>query len=284
MRSFFCLCVLLWSSLVCADTSMWSVSKQGHTLYLGGTVHVLSASDYPLPEQFDRAYRKADSLVFETDIDVVSGMAFQQQMMAAMIYRDGRTLRTELKPETFSVLSQYCASVDLPIENILPFKPAMATLIMTFYELNRLGMAESGVDAHYHQRAKRDGKPLGQLETAQQQLEFITSMGLGQEDELILSTVRDMQELPVMMAQLKTAWRRGDRRQLIELGIAPMRDEFPALYDSLLLDRNRAWLPQIEAMMASPQTELVLVGALHLVGEDGLLQQLAQRGYTIQAL
>ena len=82
------------------------------------------------------------------------------------------------------------------------------------------------------------------------------------------------------------AWargREGDKAALVSLGIEPMQEEFPAIYHSLLVDRNQAWLPQVDAMLQTAETELVLDGALHLVGEDGLLAELARKGYTVQA-
>jgi uncharacterized protein YbaP (TraB family) len=80
------------------------------------------------------------------------------------------------------------------------------------------------------------------------------------------------------------AWRSGDMAALDELEAAPLRNEFPQIYRSLLLDRNDAWLPQIESLAQSQPVELLLVGALHLVGEDGLLAALAARGYSVRQL
>ena len=80
------------------------------------------------------------------------------------------------------------------------------------------------------------------------------------------------------------AWRSGDLEALEELAGTPLREQFPRVYQSLLVARNNAWMPQIESMAGSPEIELVLVGALHLAGEDGLLAQLARRGYLIRQM
>ena len=284
LRVFVFCYLVLSSSLLVAETSLWAVSKNNTKIFLGGTVHVLSASDYPLPAAFEQAYQQASRLVFETDITQVNSLGFQQRMMAATIYTDGRTLRSELSASTWLKLEQYCARVDFPLSDIQLFKPGMASLILTIYELDRLGMADTGVDSYFYQQALVDSKTLGQLETPEQQLAFIATLGAGQEDELMLSTIRDMQELPDMMTALKAAWRTGDTQALEALGLVPMQQDFPALYKSLVLNRNLAWLPKIEAMLATPEVELILVGALHLVGEDGLLEQLSRRGYNIQSL
>ena len=70
----------------------------------------------------------------------------------------------------------------------------------------------------------------------------------------------------------------------MNLGITPLLKDFPDIYQSLLVDRNNNWLPQIEAMFDSKDTEFVLVGALHLVGKDGLLQRLEAAGYKVTQL
>ncbi len=282
MRNFFLLGLFLLAGNVLAETSLWQVSKGDSKLLLGGTVHVLSASDYPLPGLFEEAYRQSSRLVLETDMEAINSPAFQQKMMMAMAYSDGRTLRSELSASTYQILEKYAASVQFPLDSFQHFKPTMVSLVLTVYELGRLGMAETGVDGYFAERAMADGKPLGQLETAEQQLSYIASMGLGQEDELILSTVSDMQALPEMMTALKSAWRRGDNKALAQLGIVPMQDEFPELYQNLLVERNKRWMPQIEALLQTQETELILVGALHLAGDDGLLRQLSKRGYSVQ--
>ena len=55
-------------------------------------------------------------------------------------------------------------------------------------------------------------------------------------------------------------------------------------YDRLLIERNRTWLPKIEALFARPRPAFVVVGAAHLVGPDGLLQMLKAKGYKVEQL
>ena len=86
------------------------------------------------------------------------------------------------------------------------------------------------------------------------------------------------------LSALKAAWRKGDNRELIKVALAPWLADFPELYQSLLVKRNTAWLPQLEAMLASPEVEYVLVGALHLVGKDGVINMLESRGYQVEQL
>ncbi|HHH49219.1 MAG TPA: TraB/GumN family protein [Gammaproteobacteria bacterium] len=274
------LCLVLPSAAL-AGTSLWQVRDGDRVMYLGGTVHVLAAADYPLPEAFDRAYEQADRLVFETDMQAINSPAFQLQMMQRLTYNDGRSLKDELGARAYGALQAYSHKRGLPMAMLEQFRPAMVSLVIVMTELERLGINGTGVDEHFYRRARNDGKAVGQLETPQAQLAFIAGMGRGQEDALILNSLRDAEQVAEMMAGMKAAWRSGDLAQLAKLGLEPMRRDYPGLYKELLVKRNQAWLGKLERMLKNPDTELVLVGAMHLVGREGLLEQLRARGYKI---
>lgn len=267
-----------------ASSSVWEVTKGNNKLYIGGTIHVLSTSDYPLPAAFEKAYNQSVRLVLETDMQEVQSPAFQQTMLQAMMYTDGRDLKQVLSKETYQSLAEFCASRGILLASFTKFKPGMVTMVMTVSELQRLGLSGAGVDEYFSLKAVKDQKPLGQLETAEAQIAFLSEMGSGQEDEMIAYSLRDINELPQLMASMKDAWRRGDMAQLEKIALIPLKKDFPDVYESLLVTRNNAWLPQIDAMLKTSDVELILVGALHLVGEDGLLDQLKDKGYEIRKL
>ncbi|HFE32647.1 MAG TPA: TraB/GumN family protein [Gammaproteobacteria bacterium] len=275
------LCLALPVTAVLAETSLWQVRDGERVMYLGGTVHVLAAADYPLPDEFDQAYEQADRLVFETDMQAINSPAFQLQMMQRLTYNDGRSLKDELGARAYGALQAYSRKRNLPMAMLEQFRPAMVSLVIVMTELERLGINGTGVDEHFYRRARNDGKAVSQLETPQAQLEFIAGMGQGQEDALILNSLRDAEQVAKMMSGMKAAWRSGDRAQLVKVGLEPMRHDYPGLYEDLLVKRNQAWLGKLERMLKDPDTELVLVGAMHLVGQEGLLEQLRARGYEI---
>jgi uncharacterized protein YbaP (TraB family) len=160
----------------------------------------------------------------------------------------------------------------------------MLAVTLTMVELQCLGMGGTGVDLFYQAQALNDHKRLGQLEAVEEQIGFLATLGEGYENELISYTLRDIKDLPRTMQLIKAAWRQGDMRRLEELALAQLKQEFPPLYQTLIVKRNKAWMPRIEAMLKTGEVEFVLVGALHLVGDDGLLAQLAARGYQVQKL
>ncbi|WP_156820906.1 TraB/GumN family protein [Dasania marina] len=276
--------LMAYASLTQAAAPVWKISHGDKQLYLAGTVHVLAQQDYPLPAAFDRAYQAASHLVFETDMGAMQGQGFQAELLQAMSYRDGRSLSSVLAPATYQALRQYAGSRGLDIAHMDGFKPSMVIMSLTLAELKRLGLGEIGVDAFFYGKARSDNKSTGQLESVAQQLDFIATLGEGREDEFVQYSLSDMESLGAMMRQLKQAWVRGDVATLNRIALLPLQQDFPSIYHSLIVQRNQAWMQSLQALLHSAPTELVLVGALHLVGEDGLLEQLAKKGYTVEAL
>lgn len=281
MRFLILLC-LAFSFQTFAETTLWKVSKGNSELFIGGTIHVLSLADYPLPKEFSKAYKQSQRIIFETDIAAMANPKIQKQLMQRMTYQSGKMLKNDITAETYKTLSDYLASVGLSIKMYNQFKPSMIVITLLMIELQRLGMAEAGVDSYFNSQASVDGKLLGQLETVQVQLDVLENLGKGQEDAMILSTIDEMKELPLVMEKIKKAWRKGNTSGLEKIGISPMKIDYPDLYRLLLVSRNNAWVPKIEALLLTPEVEFILVGALHLVGQDGVISQLKQLGYKVE--
>lgn len=276
---------LLISAGTQADSSVWRVSSGSNVLYLGGTVHLLRPSDYPLPTEYEDAYLDSDELYFETDITAMTtDLNIQVQMLQRLTYQDDRTLRTVLSTEAYDALNAYAMSTGLPLMMLEKMKPGLLISTLQVLEFQKLGFTPQGVDAFFNSRAMGDGKNTGALESIEEQIGFIAAMGEGNESEFVLLSIADLEDTEQMMAQMISAWRSGNARQLKELFVDDMRDQAPEVYDSLLRQRNLKWMPQIEAMLRDNDKEFVLVGAAHLVGEDGLLEMLQARGYDVSQL
>lgn len=279
-----CLCVSFSIDPAFSDSAVWKVTSGNNEVYLGGTVHLLRPSDYPLPQEFEQAYRASSKVYFETDLGVMADILIQTQILEQLSYLDERTLKTVLSEEAYSALADYLASIGMPILMMEKFKPGMVISTLQVLEFQRMGFTSQGVDAFFMMRARSDGKFLGQLETVMEQIGFLSSMGEGNESEFILFSLEDLEEIPQVIESMITAWREGNNDRLAELFVDEMLVQAPALYDSLLKQRNLNWVPQIEEMLRDSDTEFVLVGAAHLVGSDGILELLATKGYSVGQL
>ncbi len=267
-----------------ADSPVWKIDSAQGSLYLAGTIHILRASDYPLPSAFDRAYAESELLAFETDIMAAQRPDFSRQVKQVMTLPAGTSLQQLLKPETLQRLQSYLEANQMSLQQFARMKPAMIAITLTLRELIKLGAGIHGVDQFYFVKAISDGKKIHALETSQQQLEFLGRMGEGQENLFMQQSLDDIEQLQTLFNDMVSSWRKGDSEQLQALFVDPMREKFEPIYQQLLVQRNNNWMPQIIDMLNTPQTEMVLVGSAHLLGEDGLLQLLEQQGYKVVQL
>jgi uncharacterized protein YbaP (TraB family) len=267
-----------------AESSVWKVQKGASVIYLGGTIHLLRPADFPLPLEFKKAYRAADAVVFETDIAALNSPAIQQQIMSKGMYADGSTIEQYLSAKTNRLLRDYCEKSGIPFTSLKQFKPSIISLMLTLVELSKLGVAQEGVDKYFYQLAKKDKKLVAGLETVEQQINLLVRMGKGNEDAFIAYSIDDLKTTRQKYTAMLRAWKRGEEKKLNALIVEPTRKKMPTLYQELLVDRNRNWLPMIEAYSKTPEKELVLVGVGHLVGEDGIIAALKNKGYTVEKL
>ena len=275
---------LALGTAIFADSAVWQIASGSSKVYLGGTVHLLRPSDYPLPREFELAYQASSEIYFETDLTAIADISVQTQMLNQLTYQDERTLQTVLSAEAYYTLANYVTDIGMQMTMIERFKPGMVISTLQVLEFERLGFTLQGVDTYFANLASRHGKPIGQLETVMEQIGFLSSMGEGNESEFILFSLEDLEGVPSVIENMITAWREGNNDRLAELFVNEMQTEAPALYDALLKQRNLNWIPKIEQMLEDSETEFVLVGAAHLVGRDGLLELLSAKGYLVRQI
>ena len=283
MRLLVSFCLLVWS-LSGYSASVWKVTQGERTLYIGGTLHLLSPNDFPLPDAYAEAYNEASKLVFETDIAGLNSPAFQQDTLSLLTYQDGTQLSDVLSPDTYNALASHLASRDLSIDAFASYTPALVSVTLSIVELRNLGLTSQGVDEFYYFKAMMDNKQLDWFETPQQQLTFIQSMGDGDEDQIIRYALEDVKKIKESIGDLKVFWREGDMNAMEATSMKEFEASFPDVFDTLLTERNKNWLPMLTTLMNSPETEFVLVGTMHLAGDKSVLALLAEQGYHIEQL
>lgn len=275
----------LFSPLSNADAMVWKVSNQDGELYLGGTIHMLRESDYPLKPEYTQAFNDSDVIVFETDVMGAMGLDFQQQLMMQMSLPPGKTLQSVLNPNTYARLEKFATSRNIPIEMLQSFKPSMAILTITQIELQKIGVStQSGLESHFTNKAIAAKKSIGSLETLDEQMAILASMGEGYENEYVNGSLDDLDSLEKEFTSLIKAWKNADLTTIDNKMTQLMKDEFPQLYNNLLVKRNFNWLKQINKLIKSPEKEFILVGAAHLAGADSVQNLLIAQGYKVEKL
>jgi uncharacterized protein len=262
--------------------TFWEVKGRTNTVYLLGSVHMLKPDDSMLPAEMLQAYERCQAVVMELDLNEVSGDTLVGSSLELAMLPEGQSLGDVLGPELYADLAAHGKRVGLEPELMDRFQPWFAALVLEQAALGKSGFeAGAGVDEQFAQRAQADGKPIIALETADEQLGFFAHLSMDQQRQYLRATLKDLDTEGSDAAVMVAAWQRGDSVELERL----MRKESannPELFRMLTTDRNRRWLPKIVDMLREDQDYLVIVGALHLVGNDGLVALLKSRGFEVE--
>ncbi|MGA2024285.1 MAG: TraB/GumN family protein [Steroidobacteraceae bacterium] len=279
---------LFWSiaGSVLADAghhSFWSVKGAHNTVYLLGSVHVLKPAESDLPPDSLRAYAGAKALVMELDLNNVTVESMLGSSLAEETLPEGQTLAGVLGPDAYAKFTTHLEPLGVEPEFFSQFQPWFAAISLEQLELAKQGFESgSGVDEQFAQRAQTDHKPIIALETMEQQLGIFSHLSLDEQRRFLLYTLEDEEGSANSTDAVITAWRSGDTKALERL-LTESFAEYPELLRMLTTDRNHAWLPTINGLLKEDQDYLVVVGALHLVGRDGLVELLEREGYhTVQ--
>lgn len=263
------------------SVSMWSVAGATNRVYLLGSVHLLRSEDYPLPSVIYDAYADAETLVMEMDMDDLDPFEAQRIVRELGMLTDGRTLKDLMDAEDYARAEELAARADVPLQVVSASEPWLAAITIEQLVLARMGFdPDYGVESHLTARAVSDNKVIEGLETVREQLEFLDNMSLEAQQSLLLQALEDSIELEQLMDDLILAWRRGDVAFIEENMLLAARDE-KELYETVVVKRNRNWVERLDTLLADDDDYLVVVGVLHLIGEDGIPAMLARRGFEV---
>ncbi|WP_429149136.1 TraB/GumN family protein [Aeromonas rivipollensis] len=279
------LSLLLWLLLplnAYADPAFYRISKGSEQHWLLGSIHAGKPSLYPLPDPVERAWQQSRALVMEVDMTHIS-QAQWQEMGAITRLVDGKTLKDHLPMDLYRRTLIAAGQNGLNESMLAPLRPWFAAITLTQAALERTGYrGEFGVDQHFAKRANDGGKPIVGLETLLEQLGYLASVGDNQ-TLMLESTLDELPELEKGFAEVMAAWQNGDQATLINLlkeEMAPPKLQ-AWLEQTLLAERNRNWVKKWPGL---PNESFIVVGALHLYGEQGLLALLEQQGWRITPL
>jgi uncharacterized protein len=267
-----------------AASPVWVIHGPHAIVYLAGSVHLLPAQNSSLPGAFDRAYTDSKKLVMELDMGKIDAMAVAGWMSEHGTLPEGTTLRSIVGDARYQRVSAAAGELNAPIDLLNGQAPWVVGLELADLEYMHEGFdPQQGVEEQLVRRAQTDAKATDGLETIDEELSGLA--GLSHDDQLRLldQTLDDLKESQQEMQEILTAWRHGDAAQLSALLGREYR-AFPALYRPLVTERNKRWVPKIEQLLNGSENTMVVVGALHLVGDGGLLELLRRDGFTATQL
>jgi uncharacterized protein YbaP (TraB family) len=261
---------------------LWKVQSGPRVLYLAGSVHALSADVYPLAPAFEQAFAAADTLLEEINLEQSGLLALGPMLLSKAMYQDGRTFHSVVSKETADLVATHLKGTPMASELIRPMKPWMVMLLLSAMQVQQAGLnPELGLDKYFFDKAAAAGKSVIGLETAESQIDRFDMMPETLQEQLLRSALDELDVNRKELATVVAAWRRGDAAA-IERGVLGGFKKYPAAYQSLIVERNQNWMPQLEKCLARTTPCMVVVGAGHVVGPDGLLTLLRKKGYRVE--
>jgi uncharacterized protein len=264
-------------------STLWQVKGAHNSVYLMGSIHVLPASAYPLHPALQIAFNRSQRVVFEVDLNTVSQQSVLREFEEVGVYPPGDSLEHHVSPQTIKLVKQVMATLGISYQKAKRFKPALLGELITSRYTELAGFREDlGVDRYFYYQAKDTRKPVMGLETVRDQARVLSSDDSSGESRLV-EAIASLPSAKAILDQLVDAWKAGRINTLDRL---LNQDEWsdPESFQSMFLQRNRKWLPQIESFLSGDSNYLVIVGSGHLVGDHGLVRALQERGYQVKQL
>ena len=261
---------------------LWKVSKGSSSVYVLGSIHYLRSENYPLKKAILDAFETSKRLVLEIDLNATSGQAAQRLMLEKALFRDGTSLPQNISAETYQLAAERATQLGIDMGIFNPMKPWFAAINLIAIKLKALGLdPRRGVDQYLAGEAKRRGKPISGLETLDFQIGLLDQLSKQNQEAMLRETVSELDLLDRNIDEIVRSWMEGDETVLAKLLLAGMVD-FPEIHQKVIVERNRRWVPEIEKLLEQGSGALIVVGAAHLVGRDGVIEMLKTKGYSVE--
>lgn len=261
---------------------LWRVQGPSSSHFLMGSVHLLPRSAYPLPQAFELAWQQTSGLVLETDL-----AALNDPVLQARLFGDGQSpngLATEIPAALYEQVRAALRAASLPDILCDAFRAWLCAMTLGVQGFLQAGMDPGlGLDQHFHQRALADGRPMQWLESPQEQIALFAGMPDDMARRFLAAAVADADRPELQPDALVRNWRANDQRAMLAL-VQRMEQETPGIHERLLAQRNHQWMRALEIRLGDSRPWLVVAGAAHFVGPQGLVEQLRARGYRVEAV
>ena len=276
-----------WSNATDANVSsqglMWKASSPHSTIYLLGSIHLASPDMYPLPRHIEEAFRRSSVLVVEVDLNKIDQSKLQPLLMSKGMYPFNDSLWNHVSPETKTLVTRFCNENGLPSEAFARIKPWLAIVMASTLPMQTSGMtAELGIDKHFLNLA-RNTMRVEQLETAEMQLRLMADIPESKQEQYLAATIKSAPLSQQLIMEFKSAWMTGDAQKLDTL-ISGAWDGASGLQEKMFASRNPHMADAAEQCLKNNQRCFVVVGAGHLVGNQGVVQLLQDRGFKVEQL
>jgi len=264
---------------------LWKINSKTSTVYLLGSIHLFRKENYPLNPRIENAFEQSDVLAVEANITDV-GKVDVGRFMEIAFYPENETLEKHVSKETYEFVKKELGGLGIPPELINKQKPWFLAATLESLELLKLGYTpDSGIDMYFLSKAKGK-KRIVELESLDDQLNFLSRLSDQDQELFLLSTVKDLDVLSKDMDQLINVWTSGESRSVESILTKSLAEDrrLTSIYEKLVYERNGNMTLRIEDLLRIKGTCFVIVGAGHLVGDRGIVEILKRKGYLVEQL
>lgn len=280
--------VTLLLALTCAysanaEPALWHISDADSDIYILGTIHVLPSDLDWRTGAIDEAFGSAGTVWFEAPAnDPAAAIEMLTLVQQYGLNPPGTSLSSRIDPDTLSRLNQFAAEAGLPLATLEPLRPWLAAITLTAAYVQSHGFdPESGVEAQLWPIATERGKKLSYFETLEEQIRFFADLPGDVEVGLFEQTVLEYTESSDALDALVTAWQTANLGEIDRLVNGEMRDQAPEIYDVVIAQRNARWVEKIQSLLKDSGSHFIALGAGHLAGEEGVIEQLRAAGIPV---
>lgn len=269
-------------ALAAGKVPMWKAVLGSSEVYLLGSIHVADQSFYPLDPALETAFGQSSRLVVEVDASGVNQESLMGLLTVKGLYAEGDSIQKHLSAGVMADLAAYMDKLGFPMEFIERMKPWAAYMMVEQMEMQQMGLdPELGVDMHFIEKARKTGKPISELESAEAQLDLLAGFDDATQEGLMAMALKEGDKLRESVTAVMAAWKSGDARKMEALTFESLKTnpELSPVYEKMFFQRNIAMAEKIARMASPSQSLFVVVGAGHLLGEKGVVRLLEKKGF-----
>jgi hypothetical protein len=260
---------------------LWKVSRAKHVVYLLGSIHIASRDMYPLPGHIEQAFQNSTTLVVEVDLNKMDQGKFQALLVANGMYPPEDSLWNHIGADTKNLLVHFCETRGLNPEAFARFKPwyAAETTAMVALQMAKQDFA-TGLDRYFLEQAAQ-GMRVEQIESPEYQFRVLANMPEAEQERSLRSALKNVGQSGEDFNELQTFWLNGDAQKLDAFQSSLFQDD-PEYAKRVYTDRNPRMADRVEQCLKVGERCFVVVGAGHMVGNEGVVHLLQQRGYKVE--
>ena len=264
---------------------LWRVQSKMNTVYVLGSIHFFKKEAYPLHQKIENAFDQSEVLIVEANVNDIAKLDIEKLVESAL-YPDPETLERHVSAETYGLIKKETGRVGIPLELINRQKPWFLALLLESLELLKLGFDPNyGIDKYFLSRATGK-KKIVELESLDYQIDLLSKFSDQEQELFLLYTVKDLRVLRQELDRLTQAWISGDAKGMESIMTRGFVEDsrMSSVYEKLILERNRSMASKIEEFLRNKEIYFAVVGAAHLVGNQGIIEILKGKGYLVEQL